>query len=158
MEYSNEISMYPDIMDSIKKYMEFNKYEFKIYKTWKEFEPELKIMFQKEIEILQDFGKPDITVLYKNKFESKYKVLIIEVKLNDIVMKDIAQAKIYGDIFDADKVFLVGTKELRRKIKMYYEYNDNILKYSKDREIKYIRLDNKNLQMQQAFPIGGDLL
>jgi hypothetical protein len=158
MEYSNEIAMYQDIMDSIGKYMEFNNYEFKIYKTWKEFDPELKEMFQKEIEILQDFGKPDITVLYKKNDEYKYKTLIIEVKLKDIVMKDIAQAKIYGDIFNADRVFLVGPKELRRKIKMYYKYNDNILKYSKDRKIKYIRLDNKNLQLQQVFPMGGNLL
>ena len=121
MEYSNEISMYPDIMDSIKKYMEFNKYEFKIYKTWKEFEPELKIMFQKEIEILQDFGKPDITVLYKNKFESKYKVLIIEVKLNDIVMKDADACMNYLNIAYITSIYLLKRQKKKRIKELFYQ-------------------------------------
>ena len=148
VNYENEIAMYPDIMNSIKFYMDLFEYECKVFETWHEFKPELHEKFQKEIDILGDFGKPDITVLYRKSSDEDYKVLIIEVKLNSIVMKDIAQAKMYGDIFKADKVFLVAPYELRRMIKQYYYVN---------KEIKYVRLSDRNLLIQQSIPSGGEL-
>ncbi len=158
MEYNNEIEMYPDIIKSIGEYMKFNNYEYKVFETWHEFDQELKNRFQKEIEILGDFGKPDITVFYRENEQEEFKVLLIEVKLNDIVLKDIAQAKMYGDIFNADKVFLVAPCDIRRKIMVYYEYNNQIMSYSENREVKYVKFIDKNLQFQHAFPIGGELL
>lgn len=158
MGYSNEIEMYPDIIESIGEYMKFNNYEYKIFETWHEFDQELRNRFQKEIEILGDFGKPDITVFYRENTQEEFKVLLIEVKLNDVVLKDIAQAKMYGDIFNADKVFLVAPYNIRRKIMIYYEYNNQIMSYSKNREVKYVKFIDKNLQFQRAFPVGGELL
>lgn len=157
VNYENEIAMYPDIMNSIKFYMDLFEYECKLFETWHEFKPELHEKFQKEIDILGDFGKPDITVLYRKSSDEDYKVLIIEVKLNSIVMKDIAQAKMYGDIFKADKVFLVAPYELRRMIKQYYYVNKNIFRYDGDKEIKYVRLSDRNLLIQQSIPSGGEL-
>ena len=157
-KYDNEIAMYPDIMNSISFYMDLFGYEYKVYETWHEFKPELRERFQKEIDILGDFGKPDITVLYRKDQQDEFKTLIIEAKLNSVVMKDIAQAKMYGDIFNADKVFLVAPCELRRMIEQYYYVNNNLFKYANNREIKYVKLIDKNLQLQQAIPIGGDIL
>lgn len=156
--YENEIAMYPDIMNSIKFYMDLFKYECKIFETWHEFKPELRERFQKEIDILGDFGKPDITVLYKKSDMDDYKVLIIEAKLNSVVMKDIAQAKMYGDIFKADKVFLVAPCDLRRRIEQYYYMNKNLFRYDGDKEIKYVKCADHNLLLLQSIPSGGELL
>ena len=158
VNYENEIAMYPDIMNSIKFYMDLFEYECKIFETWHEFKPELRERFQKEIDILGDFGKPDITVLYKNSNMDDYKVLIIEAKLNSVVMKDIAQAKMCGDIFKADKVFLVAPCDLRRMIEQYYYVNRSLFRYDSDKEIKYIKLADHNLLLQQSIPSGGDVL
>ena len=84
-------------------------------------------------------------------------MLIIEAKLNSVVMKDIAQAKMYGDIFKADKVFLVAPYELRRMIEQYYYVNKNIFGNDGDKEIKYVRLSDRNLLIQQSIPSGGEL-
>ena len=157
VNYENEIAMYPDIMESIKFYMDLFRYECKVFETWHEFKPELRERFQREIDILGDFGKPDITVLYRKSSDEDYKVLIIEAKLNSVVMKDIAQAKMYGDIFKADKVFLVAPYELRRMIEQYYYVNKNIFRYDGDKEIKYVRLSDRNLLIQQSIPSGGEL-
>ena len=155
--YKDEEAMYPDIIESIKYYLKLYDYDFKIYETWHEFKPDFISRFQREIDILKDFGKPDITVFYKNKNMDDYKVLIIEAKKKSIVLKDIAQAKMYGDIFNADKVFLVSLHDLRRKIEQYYYVNKNIFKYSEGREIKFVKLYSRNLQLQQAIPVGGEL-
>lgn len=157
VNYENEIAMYPDIMESIKFYMDLFGYECNVFETWHEFKPELRERFQREIDILGDFGKPDITVLYRKSSDEDYKVLIIEAKLNSVVMKDIAQAKMYGDIFKADKVFLVAPYELRRMIEQYYYVNKNIFRYDGDKEIKYVRLSDRNLLIQQSIPSGGEL-
>ncbi|MDY4997341.1 MAG: hypothetical protein SO108_06575 [Bacilli bacterium] len=156
--YANEIAMYPDIMENLEYYMNFYGYnDFQIFKTWKEFPPTLQSLYQKEWDILGDLGKPDITVLYRKNPNEKYKTLIVEVKLNSIVLKDIAQAKMYGDIFKADKVFLVAPADLRRQIAQYYDVNNAIFTYCNG-QVRYVKFDNRNLQIQQSFPIGGDIL
>lgn len=157
VNYENEIAMYPDIMESIRFYMDLFGYECKVFETRLEFKPELRERFQREIDILGGFGKPDITVLYRKSSDEDYKVLIIEAKLNSVVLKDIAQAKMYGDIFKADKVFLVAPCELRRMIEQYYYVNKNIFRYDCDKEIKYVRLSDRNLLIQQSIPSGGEL-
>lgn len=157
-EYDNEISMYPDIIDSLTTIFNFYGYsdsDFKIYKTWKEFHPDLKTKYSKEIDILDKFANPDITVVYKD-HSGHEKTLIVEVKKGAIVMKDIAQAKIYGDIFDSDYVFLVSLIDLRRKVKEYYAVNNTILGYSKNRTIRFVQLKDSNLQLQTSFPTGGE--
>ena len=63
----------------------------------------------------------------------------------------------YGDIFNADKVFLVGPYELRRSIRQYYDVNHNILKYSNGRMMKFVQFKDKKLMLQNAFPEGGEL-
>lgn len=156
-KYENENAMYPDIIKSILYNMELFGYQCKVFETWHEFKPELRERFQQEIDILGDFGKPDITVLYRKTDNEDYKVLIIEAKLHSIVLKDIAQAKMYGDIFRADKVFLVAPHDLRRKIEQYYYINKNIFRYYGYKEIKYVKLENHNLLLQSVIPSGGEL-
>ena len=159
IEYENEIAMYPDIINNIEYYMKFYGYnDYKIFKTWKEFLPEIAEKYQKEYDILQNFGKPDITVLYRKNSQEEYKTLIIEVKITTITMNNIAQAKIYGDIFNADNVFLVSPYEIPRKIIQYFPYNDSILSYSFDRKIRLVKFVDKNLQLQSSFPNGGEVL
>lgn len=159
IEYENEIAMYPDIMDNIEYYMNFYGYnDYKIFKTWKEFLPEIAEKYQKEYDILQNFGKPDITVLYRKNSDEEYKTLIIEVKITVLTMNNIAQAKIYGDIFNADKVFLVSPYDIPRRIMQYFPYNDNLLSYSYSRKIRLVKFVNKNLQLQSSFPTGGEVL
>ena len=158
-EYENEISMYPDIIQNICYYMNFYGYkDHKIFKTWKEFLPEIIEKFQKEYDILQNFGKPDITVFYRKNDTEDYKVLIIEVKNTAITMNNIAQSKIYGDIFNADNVWLVSPYDIPRRIMHYFPYNNDILSYSLNRKIKLVKFIDKNLQLYTAFPNGGEAL
>ena len=156
MTYRHEVDMYPDIIDSIKKIMNLYGYEYEVFETWHEFPVRFKEKYQAESEILSDFGKPDITVFFNK--DGQEKVLIIEVKLNAIIMKDIAQAKMYGDIYNADEVFLVSPCDLQNKIINYYGINKNIFAYSDNRVIKYVSFKDKNLQVQNAFPPEGSLL
>ena len=71
MEYNNEKEMYPDIIESIKYYMDFYGYPCKIFKTWQEFENELYEKYQKEFDILGNLGKPDIMVIYTDDMQKK---------------------------------------------------------------------------------------
>lgn len=156
MIYKDEKDMYPDIIKSIEYYMEFYGYKYKVFKTWQEFKPELSDKYQKEIDILGNLGKPDIMVLYAKPGEEE-KTLIIEAKKEDITILNIAQAKMYGDIFNADNVFLVGPFELRRQIRQYYEVNKNILAYSEGKKIKFVQIEDRKLLIHRAFPEGGEI-
>lgn len=155
-EYLNEVSMYPDIIDSIKKYMNFYGYDYEIFETWHEFVGKIKSKYSTEFDILGDLGKPDIMVIYKKPNSDIEKLLIIEVKIGIPVLKDFAQAKMYGDIFHADKVFLVAPYQLRRQIVHFYEFNNDLLNYSTG-TVRYVRYTNKNLQIQSSIPVSGEV-
>ncbi len=155
-EYENEIAMYPDIMESISNYMKFYGYEYEVFETWHEFIGRIKEKYSSEFDILGDLGKPDIMILYKKQNQEE-RLLIIEVKIGSPVLKDFAQAKMYGDIFKADKVFLVAPYELRRNIGLFYEYNNCIFKYNFG-TVRYVRFTNKNLQIQTSVPAGGEII
>lgn len=157
MEYENELDMYPDIIKSIKYYMEFYGYRYKVFKTWREFEPELSEKYQKELDILGSLGKPDIMVLYTRMGQPE-KTLIIEVKKENITLMHIAQAKMYGDIFNTDRVFLVSPYDLRREIRQYFQVNRNIFRFSDNRMIKFVPFKDKKLLIQNVFPEGGEIL
>ena len=156
--YKNEIDMYPDIIQNLEYYMDFYGYkDYEIFKTWKEFPPKLQSFYQKEWDILGDLGKPDIMVLYRTNSIEKYKTLIVEVKYNGITLNNIAQAKMYGDVFKANKVFLVAPEEIRRQLIQYYTVNDYLMNYSCG-FVRFVRFVDKNLQLQTSFPSGGELL
>lgn len=156
-EYSCEIDMYPDIIESMAKKMEFLGYEYTIYKTWKEFSPGLKEIYPNVISILNKDVLPDLTVIYKNK-HGEQKCLIIEVKLGQLILKDIAQAKMYGDIFDADSVLLVSLKKIRKSFIEFYLVNQNYLKCANGSQLYTCILDNKQLQLQNPFPLDGGII
>ena len=159
IKYENEIAMYPDIINNIEYYMNFYGYkDYKVFKTWKEFLPEIVEKYQKEYNILQNFGKPDITVLYRKNVQEEYKTLIIEVKNTPLTMNNIAQAKMYGDIFDAEKVFLVSPFDIPRRVIQYFPYNEKILSYGLSKKIRMVKFIDKNLQFQSSFPSGGEVL
>lgn len=151
LEYSCEEEMYPDIEQSIKNKMNFNGCDFKIYKTYKGFSGEIKTYFSKECAIIPNDAKPDFIVIYR--LGQKNKIIIIEAKLNQITIKDIGQAKIYGDIFSADHVLLVSTKEPRGRIKEYYSHNPKLLKYfDGQKTIQLVELNNRELSFETAYP------
>jgi len=156
MEYKTEPEMYPYIIESVKYYMDFYGYQYEIFETWHEFKPKLVERYQKEIDILENLSKPDMMVIY-SKVGEKEKTLIIEVKNEQITLGHIAQAKMYGDIFNSSKVFLVGPDELRRQIRQYFDVNNNILKYTDNRIIKYVQFMDKKLLIHKAFPEGGEI-
>ena len=156
VRYSKEEEMYPDIINNLKFYFNLYGYENEIFETWHKFDSKLMAKYRREIDVLGFIGRPDIMAIYKKGNEEK--TLIIEVKKTDISLLNIAQAKMYGDIFNTDKVFLVGPYDLRNVIKDYYTYNTSIFRYGDNREIKYVRLEDKKLLFQNAFPVGGDML
>ena len=65
----------------------------------------------------------------------------------------------YGDIFRSKAVLLVAPFDLRKSIRDYYSFNKRILTYDSDKTVYTVKIENKKLQMQNAFPaISGDLL
>ncbi len=156
VKYVREEDMYPDIIKNLEFYFQLYGFEYEIFETWHEFDFKLLEKYKKEIDILGFIGRPDIMAIYKD--GEKEKTLIIEVKKTDISLLNIAQAKMYGDIFNTDKVFLVGPFDLRNAIKDYYTYNTSILRYGDNREIKYVKLEDQKLLFQKAFPVGGNML
>ncbi len=154
MGYKNEVDMYPDIINSISEKMEFREYKYKIFKTWQTFDDELKVLYPNAISILNKNVLPDITVIYKNS-ANEQKCLIIEVKRDALIVKDIAQAKMYGDIFNADSVLLVSSKEIRKSFVEFSFINEHFLKCSNGTQLYTCVLDNKQLQTQNCFPCDG---
>lgn len=154
ISYHNEISMYPDIIESIIIQMNLLGYKYKIYKTWKEFDSEFKEKYSNEIAILNKEILPDITVIYKDS-QNKEKSLIIEVKKNAIMIKDLAQAKMYGDVFKADSVLLVSLEPIRKSFIEFNEINPFFMKCSNGAQLYTCTLENKNLQIQKSYPLDG---
>lgn len=155
--YSCEIDMYSDIIESISKTFEFFGYKFIVFKTWKEFSPELKEMYPNVIAILNKEVLPDITVIYTNNKGEK-KCLIMEVKIGNLKVKDIAQAKMYGDIFNADSVLLISLKKIRKSFIEFSLINDKFLKCANGAQLYTCVLDNKQLQLQSSFPSDGGII
>lgn len=149
--------MYQDIIDSISKKLLFLGYNYKVFKTWQTFDPELKEMYPQVCSILNKDVLPDITVIYSNDKGEK-KCLIIEVKKGNLTVKDIGQAKIYTDIFNADSALLVSLIKVRKSFVEFYKYNEHFLKCSNRAQLYVCVLDNGQLQLQSCFPSDGGIL
>ncbi len=154
--YEKEVDMYPDIIDSISKKLSFLGYKYKVFKTWQSFDPELKAMYPQVCAILNKDVLPDITVVYKNE-NGERKCLIIEVKKKDLTIKDIGQAKIYTDIFNADSVLLVSLVKIRKSFVEFSKYNDNFLKCANGAQLYTCVLENEHLQLQSCYPSDGGI-
>ncbi len=153
-EYKNEIAMYPDIIDSVSKKLSYLGYEHKVFETWHEFDPELRAMYPQVCSVLNKNVLPDIIVVYENE-NHEHKCLVIEVKLNALTVKDIGQAKIYTDIFNADSVLLVSLIKIRNSFVEFSKYNDNFLKCANGSQLYTCVLENKHLQLQSCYPSDG---
>lgn len=153
MPYVHEKDMYPDIKTSVANFMNLHRYRFTIYDTYDGNHVEIERKFVKEINILSNTMKPDFIVIYNDGHDEK--VLIIEVKLGTATIKDIGQAKMYGDIFSADYVWLVSAKKPRESLKIYYEHNNKLLQYyCAEKNVELIELKDGVLRFQNAFPAG----
>lgn len=153
MVYEKEIDMYEDIIKSISEKMEFYGYEYKVFRTWKTFDPLLSQMYPNVISILNKEVLPDITVIYNSK--GSRKCLIIEVKIGQLIIKDIAQAKMYCDIFDADSVLLVSLKKIRKSFIEFSLINKDFLKCSNGAQLYTCAMENGALQTQNCYPADG---
>ncbi len=154
--YEKEVDMYPDIIDSISKKLSFLGYKYKVFKTWQSFDPELKAMYPQVCAILNKDVLPDITVVYENE-NGERKCLIIEVKKKDLTIKDIGQAKIYTDIFNADSVLLVSLVKIRKSFVEFSKYNDIFLKCANGAQLYTCVLENEHLQLQSCYPSDGGI-
>ena len=157
MTYSKEIDMYPDIIKSISDIMSLYGYKFTVYKTWKTFDQELKDIYPNVVATLNKETLPDLTVIYHNS-SGQQKCLIIEVKIGDLIVKDIAQAKMYGDIFNADSVLLVSLKSIRKSFIEFSKINDCFLRCTNRSQLYTCVLQNGVLQTQNCYPPDGGLI
>ena len=157
MSYSREVDMYPDIINSISKIMNFYGYEFNVYKTWQTFDQTLKDIYPNVVATLNKDTLPDLTVIYKDA-NGQQKCLIIEVKIGELIVKDIAQAKMYGDIFNANSVLLVSLKKIRKSFIEFSSINGCFLKCTNGSQLYTCVLENGILQIQNCFPSDGGLI
>lgn len=156
-KYTKEVDMYPDIIDSISKKLSFLGYDYKVFKTWQSFDPELKSMYPQVCAILNKDVLPDITVVYQNN-KGERKCLIIEVKIGNLTVKDIGQAKIYTEVFDADSALLVSLVKIRKSFVEFYNHSEHFLKCSNGVQLYICTLENEQLQLQSCFPSYGGIL
>ena len=156
-EYKTELSMYPDIISSISKKLSFLGYKYKVFETWHTFDPELKAMYPKVCAILNKDVLPDIVVIYYNEMDEK-RCLIIEVKKGNLTIKDIGQAKIYTEVFNADSALLVSPVKIRKSFIEFSNHNKEFLKCSNGAQLYTCVLENEHLQLQSCFPSDGGLL
>lgn len=156
-EYENEIAMYPDIIESISKKLSFLGYNYKVFETWHTFESELKAMYPQVCSILNKDVLPDITVVYRNE-SGENRCLIIEVKIGNLTVKDIGQAKIYTEVFDADSALLVSLVKVRKSFVEFHNHNEHFLKCSNGAQLYICALENEQLQLQSCFPSDGGIL
>lgn len=156
--YYFEYEMYSDIRVSLNAYFSLYGTSAKVFITDKSYPEEIKDLYAREIDILGNDMHPDLMAIYNDK-NGNTQLLIVEAKKNQLTIKDIAQGKMYGDIFRAKAVLMVSPYDLRKSIKDYYLFNKRILTFDSDKIIYTIKLENKKLQLQNAFPvISGDLL
>ncbi len=155
--YAKEVDMYQDIIDSISQKLSFLGYKYKVFKTWQCFDPELKEMYPQVCAILNKDVLPDITVVYYNE-KGERKCLIIEVKIGNLTVKDIGQAKIYTDVFNADSALLVSLVKIRKSFVEFYNHNEHFLKCSNGAQLYICVLDHEQLQLQSCFPSDGGIL
>lgn len=155
--YTKEVDMYQDIIDSISKKLSFLGYKFKVFKTWQSFDPELKAMYPQVCAILNKEVLPDITVVYQNQ-NGENKCLIIEVKIGNLTVKDIGQAKIYTEVFNADSALLVSLVKVRKSFVEFHNHNEHFLKCSNGAQLYICALENEQLQLQSCFPSDGGIL
>lgn len=146
--------MYPDIIESISKKLSFLGYNYKVFETWHTFDPELKAIHPQVCSILEKNALPDIIVIYENERKER-KCLIIEVKKKALTVKDIGQAKIYTDVFNADSVLLVSLVKIRKSFIEFSKHNDNFLKCTNGTQLYTCVLENEHLQLQSCYPSDG---
>ena len=155
--YAKEGDMYQDIIDSISKKLSFLGYKHQVFKTWQNFDPELKAMYPQVCAILNKDVLPDITVVYHNE-QGERKCLIIEVKKGNLTVKDIGQAKIYTEVFNADSALLVSVVKVRKSFVEFHNHNEHFLKCSNGAQLYICALENEQLQLQSCFPGDGGVL
>lgn len=155
--YDNEKDMYQDIIDSITVKLNFFGYKYEVFKTWKEFSPRLKALIPNAIQILKKTALPDIIVVYTGE-DGKQRFLIIEVKDEKLKIIDMAQAKMYGDIFNADAVLLVSLIKIRKSFSEFNKINPFFMKCSNGAQLYTCTLEHRQLQLQTCFPNDGRLI
>lgn len=157
-DYDFEYKMYKDIQKSLNTYFDYCGIKANVYLTDKSYPEEIKEKFSKEIDILGNDLHPDLMATYIDS-NGEFKLMMVEAKKKPLTIKDIAQGKMYGDIFRANSVLMVAPYDLRKSIKDYYLFNKRILTFDSNKTVYAIKLENGNLQFQNAFPvISGDLL
>lgn len=155
--YRQEKDMYEDIISSISAKLKSLNFNYKVFRTWKEFNQDFKDEFPTETAILGKGTLPDITILYWDENNNKHR-MIIEVKIGNLIVKDIGQAKMYGDIFNADKVLLVSLKDIRGSFIVFAENNHNFLLCANKTQVYTCVLKNRQLQLQSTYPRNGGFL
>ena len=157
-DYNNEYEMYKDIRASLEKFFDLYGFKAKVYLTDKSYPEEIRDLYAREIDILGNDMHPDLMAIYYDA-QNNRQLLVVEAKKNPLTIINIAQAKMYGDIFRSKAVLLVAPFDLRKSIRDYYSFNKRILTYDSDKTVYTVKIENKKLQMQNAFPaISGDLL
>ena len=129
VDYENEIAMYPDIMNSIKFYMNLFEYECKIFETWHEFKPELRERFQKEIDIT-----PEMNVVELMNIISLESPLLLDKTLKGLykgnlkpIKQDSSKATFTKKIKKEEKIidWSMDAQKLHDKIRAMYQINTN---------------------------------
>jgi hypothetical protein len=95
---------------------------------------------------------PDLIIkISKNGIEDFF---VIEVKKGAITIKDIAQAKMYGDILKPKYLLLIGGDLPRRKWVDYYNINNQFLRYNTNKYLRIAKMDTVNFHDSRMIPGG----
>lgn len=104
------------------------------------FSEKLKQAIPKEKSIIFSFlgKKPDITGFVKKQYHTEF--LIVEIKREEIKLKDIYQTKMYKELFEAKYTFLISLESIPEKLKRLCESNRDILRSAGDSSYRFFVL------------------
>lgn len=89
---------------------------------------------------------PDLIGYVEVSGESRHRIMTVEVKGEKAKLKDIFQAKEYGEIFQADYALLISSQPLPIEIKKILEKRPDLLSYSagyRTLKVAELELDQK---------------
>jgi hypothetical protein len=152
MFYKNEYDMYDKIAEHYRNLLTAFGYDVKVFETYKSIDEEIRSHFISEWEMLGRSYIPDLIIkISKNGIEDFF---VIEVKKGAITIKDIAQAKMYGDILKPKYLLLIGGDLPRRKWVDYYNINNQFLRYNTNKYLRIAKMDTVNFHDSRMIPGG----
>ena len=95
---------------------------------------------------------PDIMGYIKLTRDSECAYIIVEVKKDEIKLRDIYQTKMYSDLFNAKFAILVTAREIPPLIKHLSEAIEDLISMAEDKQLIIAHFDSRENEFKEWYP------